>query len=305
MAKKEPKAYVYKITNNINGRWYIGSHNGTRPYYMGSGKALKLAIKKYGAENFTKEILFYTETYLEDEEKLLNELDASHDPMSYNLVNLSNNPQDGKPQPEELNKQHSIRMSGEGNPNYGRDFSEQHRRRLSISHSGERHPLFGKHLSDELKKKISEVKTGVPQELAECPICGEIGGISNMKRWHFDNCGKEFHISEEHKEKISITLTGVKQYLVTCPHCGLEGGYKTMNAYHFEKCNFKRRKINVKDGKEFFTSEELAELFSIKRHGIYDYTKKGFFKPVKIGKRNYYKVKDIIKKFGLEEDWEI
>lgn len=52
--------YIYKITNNINGKTYIGQHKYTKitDKYMGSGKWLKEAFIKYGKENFTKEILY-------------------------------------------------------------------------------------------------------------------------------------------------------------------------------------------------------------------------------------------------------
>lgn len=51
--------YVYKTTNLINGKTYVGKHR--RSYfdkkYYGSGKHLKSAIKKYGLENFKVEVL--------------------------------------------------------------------------------------------------------------------------------------------------------------------------------------------------------------------------------------------------------
>jgi hypothetical protein len=66
----------------------------------------------------------------------------------------------------------------------GKELSDEHRQKLSEANKGKEH-------TPESKLKMSEAKTGVPQgpqEQVQCPHCGKIGGISNMKRWHFDNC---------------------------------------------------------------------------------------------------------------------
>ncbi len=51
--------YIYRITNLLDGKTYIGQHRYTSQNddYFGSGKYLRLAIKKHGRENFKKEIL--------------------------------------------------------------------------------------------------------------------------------------------------------------------------------------------------------------------------------------------------------
>jgi hypothetical protein len=56
----------------------------------------------------------------------------------------------------------------------------------------------GYKVSPETRKKISTTSKGKPQEQVQCPCCSKIGGISNMTRWHFDNC--------KYKEIIANTI---------------------------------------------------------------------------------------------------
>lgn len=77
---------IYKITNKINNKFYIGMHktNNLDDDYMGSGKLIKRAITKYGVENFTKEILhiFDNEDDMRNKEKELVVISEN----SYNLL---------------------------------------------------------------------------------------------------------------------------------------------------------------------------------------------------------------------------
>lgn len=79
---------IYLTTNKINGRKYIGVDTKNNKYYFGSGTAIKLAIKKYGTENFTKEIIEMNDDkqYLFEREKYwIDYYDAVNSHDFYNM----------------------------------------------------------------------------------------------------------------------------------------------------------------------------------------------------------------------------
>ena len=57
--------YIYKTTNKLNNKIYIGQKKSNiflENKYLGSGKYLKHAINKYGAENFTVDFIDQADT---------------------------------------------------------------------------------------------------------------------------------------------------------------------------------------------------------------------------------------------------
>lgn len=79
---------IYITTNLINNKKYLGSDKHNNPKYYGSGKLLKLAIKKYGIENFKKDIIEEVETdnLKEREEYWLKLYDCANSSDYYNIV---------------------------------------------------------------------------------------------------------------------------------------------------------------------------------------------------------------------------
>ena len=200
---------LYKITNLTNGKMYIGQHvtENLDDGYMGSGKLIKLAINKYGVENFRKEWLgFYEDA---DELDYMERVFVDETWVSRSdTYNLSIGGYSGK--------------WGKPSPLKGRHISDEHKAKISRAFKGEKHFNFGKHLDDQLKEKISRAHKGkrLSDEARKSISMGHIGT----------------HKSEEVKAKISESIKGRHYYnngvfnvmRYECPD-GFVPGYLTPN----------------------------------------------------------------------------
>ena len=121
------RSYVYEWINKVNGKWYIGSHDGSNPNYKASGKLINKAFNKYGMDNFICH-KFYCDDYRKQEQDALVKKDAMNDPMSYNLTNIARSwdhiSWKGIPKSEETKKKMSESAKGRKRP----DLSERNRK---------------------------------------------------------------------------------------------------------------------------------------------------------------------------------
>ena len=80
---------IYKTTNLINGKFYVGKYMGKKANYLGSGILLNRAIKRYGQENFKRETLqicLTKEEHIQAEIKWIKDLDATNIKIAYNIA---------------------------------------------------------------------------------------------------------------------------------------------------------------------------------------------------------------------------
>ena len=208
----ENYGYIYKTTNLINGRIYIGQKKGEfNPIYFGSGKIIKLAIKKYGENNFRIDILVYAM----NREHLNNieiEYISKYRSLFPELYNIAKGGEGGfchtentkqimrKPKSKEA-IENNVKARKEAAERRGYYFSQrtiekmkkpkskQHIENIIKSHLGYKH-------TEEQKKKISEGNTGkvIPQEVRDrirktlmgkkhSPERVEKNRQGQMKRW--------------------------------------------------------------------------------------------------------------------------
>jgi group I intron endonuclease len=81
-------SYIYKTTNLINGKIYIGKSSKDDPSYLGSGIIIKEAIQKYGVENFIREIIEYCSDDVIDQREIfwIDQMNARIRGIGYNIA---------------------------------------------------------------------------------------------------------------------------------------------------------------------------------------------------------------------------
>jgi group I intron endonuclease len=181
---------IYKTTNLITGKIYVGKHTTGKKNYLGSGKWLKRSVKKYGRHNFKREVL-ETCTSLEEldirEIYWIAQLDARNPKIGYNLNKggLGNSSED---------------VSGRKNPMYNKKHKESSKKLMSLKRIGKSNIIKGKtwdevygfEKANKIRKKCSKKRIGVslnlsPEALVLKKIQGEILGkrIRTLKEREF------------------------------------------------------------------------------------------------------------------------
>lgn len=163
--------YIYKITNLINGKIYVGKHkypfNKMDNSYWGSGLHLKRALDTYGKENFNREVLEYCSTLEllnEKESDWIDKLDSRNPEIGYNIKPGGDGGWEGLDFNGENNGMYGVHRFGRDNPNYGNHWSESSRKQMSETiaskggHFGKKNPMYGKKHSEETIKKIKSSK---------------------------------------------------------------------------------------------------------------------------------------------------
>lgn len=181
---------VYLTENLINGKKYIGRDMYNDPNYLGSGKLLIKAIKKYGRTNFQKKILQHCnsiEELQQAEQYWIEYYNAAFDENFYNILNGSTGGDSLSNHPDLKNIKNKIRVA---RSKQLIQHSEETKKKISESQKGSLGYWYNRKKPADVNKKVSESLKGIPKKTITCPHCNKSGGEPQMKRWHFDNCTK-------------------------------------------------------------------------------------------------------------------
>lgn len=169
--------FIYKTTNLVNGKIYIGQHRcDTDEFdgYLGSGVSLLNAVKRYGRRNFKRETLRVCDTQLQlDAWEMLyiKKFDSTNKKVGYNILPGSAN-KFGQVNPmmiprvkEKMIKNRRGKCAGECCYWYGKHLSEETKRKISEKAKQrladpKNNPRYGKHWSEEFKAHMSKKMTG-------------------------------------------------------------------------------------------------------------------------------------------------
>lgn len=127
---------VYKTTCLITKKYYIGAHgtDNLKDYYLGSGLYIKRALKKYGRENFKREILESLpdeETMFKREQELVEQV-LGKDPLCMN-----------------------FREGGFAPPNLrGIPLRPEHRKKISTKLKGNKNGIGNKNVHEYLLQQV-------------------------------------------------------------------------------------------------------------------------------------------------------
>lgn len=193
--------YIYKTTNLINNRIYIGKRKGNfDTNYLGSGRYILNAINKYGKENFKVEVIEWCVDLDDQNQKEIYWI-SHYRNLEVPMYNISNGG-DGGDVYSKLSDEDKLKWRK--NNNFCQGFSanrteEKHQIALKIWKT--RRENGTDTLTDEQKEHQRKIHTGmrVSKETKE-KLSKSLSGKNHP------NYGK--HLSAETKSKISRALKG-------------------------------------------------------------------------------------------------
>jgi group I intron endonuclease len=253
---------VYCTTNLVNGKKYIGKHvtADINDDYLGSGLALRRAIKKHGRNSFRKDVLFVYESeelMNAKEAELVGEAVVSSD-MYYNIALGGHGGQivlkEGHPmylstrkklseaglrRSEELSKralqrhankelgmhgrQHTDSAKSKiGNAHRDKVVSEQTRKRLSESHKGKEAHNRGK----SLEEVVGSTRAAIIKQ-----------ALSNRNSTKYIGEGNPMY-GKKHSDstKASLSEKAKQREKRPCVHCGKIMPLSTLKRWHDDNC---------------------------------------------------------------------